>query len=86
MNPESPKTYAAAIAVLRKWQQHFSRVRELQATVPDSSLLLRGIDNSTAALLAQSPALCFRVNAFRNKVSLDYNPSIATVLQLVRLL
>ena len=26
------------------------------------------------------------MNAFRNKVALDYNPSIATVLQLVRLL
>ena len=56
------------------------------AALPDSSLLLRGIDNATAGLLAQYPALGFMVNAFRNKVSLDYNRSITTVLQLVRLL
>ena len=26
------------------------------------------------------------MNAFRNRVSLDYNPSVATVVELVRLL
>ena len=86
VSPEGARTLSNGVSMLRKWQQHFSRVRELQAALPDSSLLLRGIDNATAGLLAQYPALGFRVNAFRNKVSLDYNPSITTVLQLVRLL
>ena len=86
VNPEPSRTLASAVSMLRKWQQHFSRVRELQASLPDSSLLLRGIDAATSSLLGQHPALAFRVNAFRNKVSLDYNPSITTVIQLVRLL
>ena len=86
VSPEGSKNLASGVAMLRRWQQHFSRVRELQAALPDSSLLLRGIDNATAGLLAQYPSLGFRVNAFRNKVSLDYNPSVTTVLQLVRLL
>ena len=86
VSPEAPKSLSAGVSVLRRWQQHFSRVRELQAALPDSSLLLRGIDNATAGLLGQYPALSFRVNSFRNKVALDYNPSITTVLQLVRLL
>ena len=86
VNPEAPKSLGMAVGVLRKWQQHFARIRELQAALPDSSLLLKGVDNATAGLLGQHPALSFRVNSFRNKVALDYNPSIATVLQLVRLL
>ena len=54
--------------------------------MPDPSLLLAGIDKATAALLAQHHALGFRVNAFRHKVALDYNPTGPTVVQLVRLL
>ena len=86
VNPDVAKSLTGAVGMLRRWQQHFSRVRELQAALPDSSLLLRGIDSATSNLLSNNPALGFKVNAFRNKVSLDYNPTILTVLQLVRLL
>ena len=84
--PESAKTFSGAVTMLRKWQQHFHRVKELHASLPDSSLLLRGVDAATTALLVQNPQLGFRVNTFRNRVSLDYNPTISGVLQLVRLL
>ena len=86
VNPEASKTLSGAVSMLRRWQQHFYRVRELHAAVPDSSLLLRGIDVATASLLQQNPQLSFRVSAFRNRVSLDYNPTISSVLQLVQLL
>ena len=86
VNPEPVKSYAAGVAMLRKWQQHFYRVNELQASLPDSSLLLKGVDGATSALLAQSPLLGFRVNAFRNRVALDHNPTMGTVMQLVKLL
>ena len=86
VSPEIMKTCGGAVATLRRWLQHFHRVQELQATLPDSSLLLKGIDGSTASFLAQYPALNFRVSSFRNRASLDYNPSVTTVLQLVRLL
>ena len=75
VNPEGVKTYTAAVSMLRRWQQNFFSVRELQATLPDPSLLLKGIDAATAALLSQSPLLGFRVNTFRSRVSLDYNPT-----------
>ena len=86
VSPENVKSYGLGVAMLRKWQQNFHRVCELQAALPDSSLLLKGVDGATAQILAQNPLIGFRVNAFRNRVSLDYNPSVATVLQLVRLL
>ena len=86
VSPEVAKSCSGAVSALRKWQQHFGRVRELQAALPDASLLLKGVDGATASLLAQYPALNFRVNSFRNRASLDYNPSVTTVVQLVRLL
>ena len=61
-------------------------MKELHAALPDSSLLLKGVDHATSSLLVQNPLLGFRVNAFRSRVSLDYNPSVSTVLQFVRLL
>ena len=86
VSPEVAKSFGTGVSMLRRWQQNFHRVRELQASLPDPSLLLNGIDVATMQLLAQHPLLGFRVNAFRNRVSLDYNPVVATVLQLVKLL
>ena len=70
------KTCNGAVTALRKWLQHFNRVQELQASLPDPSLLLKGIDGATASLLAQHPGLSFRVSSFRNRSALDYNPSL----------
>ena len=84
--PEVVRSFSGAVAMLRRWQQHFYRVRELHASLPDPSLLLRGVDSATSSLLVQNPQLGFRVNTFRNRVSLDYNPTVSAVIQLVRLL
>ena len=84
--PETMKSCAGAVQALRKWQQSFNRVQELHAALPDSSLLLKGIDGATSSLFSQYPAVSFRVSSFRNRASLDYNPSVGTVLQLARLL
>ena len=85
VNPEVAKSVGAAVTMLRRWMQHLQRVRELGASLPDPSLLLRGIDQATSGLLAQYPAVGFRVNAFRHRVALGYNPSVSSVVSLVRL-
>ena len=84
--PEVVNNVKTAVAMLRKWQQNFYRARELGASMPDPSLLLSGIDKATASLLSQHHSLGFRVNAFRHKVALDYNPTVTSIVQLVRLL
>ena len=71
VTPEVVKSFGAGVTMLRKWQEHFHRVRELQASLPDSSLLLKGVDTATVSILTQHPLLAFRVHAFRNRVSLD---------------
>ena len=86
VSPEQCKGFQEAIKIFRRWQQLLQRATEIRATLPDASLLLRGVDQSTAALLASSPMIAFRVNSFRHSVALGYNPTTAGVTQLVRLL
>ena len=86
VSPDSCRTFAEAIKGLRKWQQGLQRAGEIHATLPDASLLLKGIDGSTASLLSAHPMIGFRVNAFRHQLGIDYNPTVASVVQLVRLI
>ena len=86
VQPESCKSYKDAIVCLRRWQQDLIRAREVQATLPDPSLLLKGIDAATSSLLNLQPMVAFRISAFRHKSSIDYNPSVSGVIQLVRLI
>ena len=86
VQPEACKTFKDAISCLRRWQQDLIRAREIQASLPDPSLLLKGVDVATSALLALQPMVAFRVSAFRHKSSIDYNPSVTGVTQLVKLI
>ena len=86
VTPETCKNFPDAVRVLRKWQQSLHRAAEVGAALPDASLLLKGVDAATAALLQSNPMVAFRVNSFRHSVALDYNPTSTGVTQLVRLL
>ena len=86
VGPDSCKNFGDAIKTLRRWQQGLQRAAEIHATLPDASLLLRGVDNATAGLLTSHPMIGFRVNAFRHQLAIDYNPTVTSVVQLVRLI
>ena len=86
VNPEVCKSFAECIKVLRRWNQSLQRASEIHATLPDPSLLLRGVDAATGGLLALNQMVGFRVNSFRHRLAIDYNPPVASVLQLVKLI
>ena len=86
MQPDSCKSYKDALATLRKWAQNLQRAREIHATIPDPSLLVKGVDQATASVLALNPMIAFRVSAFRHASGLDYNPTVPGVAQLVKLI
>ena len=86
VTPEVCRSLKESLPVLRRWQQHLNRAREIRATLPDPSLLLKGVDQSTVGLLSQYQMIAFRVNAYRHRAALDYDPSVVGVVQLVRLL
>ena len=84
--PDVSKTYKDAIVSLRRWTQNLQRAREIHATLPDASLLIKGIDAATSGLLAQNPMINFRISSFRHRTALDYLPSLEGIVQLVRLI
>ena len=86
VNPETCKTFAESIKYLRRWQQSLQRAAEIHATLPDPSLLLKGVDSATGALLTAHPMVGFRINTFRQQLAIDYNPSVSSVMQLVKLI
>ena len=86
VNPDPCRSFSDAIKGLRRWQQGLQRAGEIHATLPDASLLLRGLDGATSSLLTAHPMIGFRVNAFRHQLAIDYNPTVANVVQLVRLI
>ena len=86
VNPEVCKSFGECIKVLRRWNQSLQRASEIHATLPDPSLLLRGVDAATGGLLASNQMVGFRVNSFRHRLGIDYNPTVASVLQLVKLI
>ena len=86
VQPETCKNFRDALPTLRRWQQNLQRAREIQASLPDPSLLLKGVDQATSSVLAVSPMIGFRVNSFRHRSGLDYNPSVSGIVQLVRLI
>ena len=86
VNPEVCTSFAECIKVLRRWNQSLQRASEIHATLPDPSLLLRGVDAATGGLLASNQMVGFRVNSFRHRLGIDYNPTVASVLQLVKLI
>ena len=65
----------AAVANLQKWSRHLDRAKSMGISVPDSSLLLQGIDKSVQALLQSHTALSFRMHTARMQLQLDTVPS-----------
>ena len=86
VSPDISRTHKEAIASLRKWTQNLQRAREVNASLPDPSLLIKGIDTATGALIAQNPMINFRISSFRHRIALDYLPTLEGIVQLVRLI
>ena len=76
VSPEVCKGFPDSVRVRRTWQQGLQRAGEINATPPDASLLLKGVDSSTSVLLSSHPMLAFRVNAFWHGIALENNPRV----------
>ena len=59
------KTPKEAMERLQKWRRHQLRAVELQATLPDPSILCRALGGIVSEVLGQAPQASFRVNSFR---------------------
>ena len=80
------ETASAAAAVLQKWFRHLERARSMGISVPDSSLLLDGVDKCMKTILQAHPNLQFRVHSVRMHLQLDTSPTLESVEEYTRAL
>ena len=59
VQPSSATSVSEAIKGVRQWAQWRSRLRELRASEPDATLLIKGLDVLSSTLLAKHPTVLF---------------------------
>ena len=82
---ESPKeetTIAGAVAALRRWIRWRRRASDVGVSVPDPTVLMRGLTRLTKRVMNAHPELAFRVSLARNTLLVDSIPNHKTVSQL----
>ena len=80
-NPREETTLAAGVAGLRKWIRWRRRAKDIGVSIPDPTVLLRGLTKLTRKVLGGHADLAFRISLARNTLLLDSVPNHTTVGQ-----
>ena len=75
---------SSAVSSLQAWFRHLKRARAMNVAVPDSSLLIDGLDKMINPLLEKHPNLLFRTHSIRMQLQLDTIPNMGSVEQWAR--
>ena len=76
--PEAPNAQTA-VASLRKWIRWKRRAIELEVSIPDSTILVKGLAKLVKKVASQSPDLNFRLSLVRNALQIDTVPTQESV-------
>ena len=68
------------VSTLRKWRRHLQRAQEMRVSIPDASILLRGIDTIATKAIDGQPDLKFRLSLTRTNLQLQYRPTLDGVM------
>ena len=71
---------------LRLWMRHLNRALSMQISVPDSSILLKGLDGLCNQQLQKHAQTDFRMSVVRTRLSLDHAPTQASVSEYAKAL
>ncbi|OLQ07665.1 hypothetical protein AK812_SmicGene8938 [Symbiodinium microadriaticum] len=74
---------SSAVATLQKWYRHLDRAKTMGISIPDSSLLLQGVDKCVQGLLQSHASLLFRMHTVRMQLQLDTVPTHQAVEEYV---
>eukprot|EP00438_Fugacium_kawagutii_P003402 Skav225506 [mRNA] locus=scaffold1721:251833:255717:- [translate_table: standard] len=74
-----PKCVADWTAALRSWRRHYGRAQEVDANLPDSTLLLRALDPAVTYVGKEDAQAGFRLAQSRVELQVDERPCEASV-------
>ena len=78
-SPQESATISTAITQLRKWIRWKRRACEMGVSIPDASILMRGLSRLMKKLLNLHPDLNFRLSLVRNSLLVDTVPTLDSV-------
>ena len=81
-SPAESTSIGDAITSLRRWLRWKRRAVDINVSLPDPMVLLRGLDRMLGRVLQENPALQFRINLARSTLLVDSTPTMTTVEQL----
>ena len=73
--PTEASTVGSAIAILRRWQRWKRRAEELQVSIPDPTILAKGLSRLVKKLTVTYPELSFRLQLVKSALMVDAVPS-----------
>ena len=79
--PSEASTINAAITQLRRWCRWKRRAEEVGVSVPDPTILIRGLGRLMRKITVAYPELSFRLSLVRNSLLVDTIPTLQTVTQ-----
>ena len=85
-NPGTAGTAVEAVQKLRAWGRALSRAVNMQISIPDASLILRGLDVLAEPLLKKHQQVSFRCSQARNALQLDHRPTLQSIKEFVKIL
>ena len=82
------KTASDVVNALRAWSRCHARAVSMGVMVPDPALILRGVDSLVDPLSrkASNAQVAFRLSVARNQLEIDHRPSMASVIEYMRVL
>ena len=80
-SPQEATTVSMAITQLRRWVRWKRRATEVGVSLPDSTILVRGLSKLMKRVVASHPDLSFRLSLARNSLLIDTVPNHESVSQ-----
>ena len=78
-NPGEASSAATGVSSLRRWLRWLRRAEDVGLSLPDASILLRGLTRLMKKLLSGNPEMSFRSSLIRSTLQLDTIPNHGTV-------
>ena len=73
------QTMAELATALRSWRRHFGRAREVGASLPDGTLLIRALEVGVQQVAKENSQAAFRLAQSRSALKVDEQPEPTTI-------
>ena len=80
--PREEQSVQAAVQSLRRWIRWRRRAADVQVSIPDPTVLMKGLTRLTKKVMAANPELAFRVSLARNTLQVDSVPTHQSVAKI----